>query len=42
MDRSPIRAWVDLIVVAVSIGLVVGVIVGTALLVTRAIGGLLD
>lgn len=41
MRKSPLRSWAELIALAIGIGVVVGIIAGTALVVVRGIGGLL-
>jgi hypothetical protein len=40
--RSVLKNWIELIGLAVSIGLIAGIVVGTALVTARSIGGLLD
>ena len=40
--RSALKNWIELIGLAVSIGLIAGIVVGTALVTARGIGGLLD
>jgi hypothetical protein len=40
--RSALKNWIELIGFAVSIGLIAGIVVGTALVTARGIGGLLD
>lgn len=40
--RSALKSWIELIGLAVSIGLIAGIVVGTALVTARGIGGLLD
>ena len=39
--RSALKNWIELIGLAISIGLIAGIVVGTALVTARSIGGLL-
>ena len=40
--RSVLKNWIELIPPPPSIGLIAGIVVGTALVTARSIGGLLD